>query len=269
VIFEALGFKYYGPFDGHKLEELVSVFESIKNQNEPVIIHIVTEKGRGYQPAIADKETFHGCGPYDRESGKIIKEVGAPVAFSKVYSDTLKMLAKADERVVAITAAMPSGTGLSGFAKELPNQFYDVGICEQHAVTFAGGLSLEGIRPHVPIYSTFMQRAYDQVIHDVCIQNLNVKFGLDRAGFVGADGATHNGTYDIAFMRAVPNMHCCAPRDERELQELVVAMDRHEGPACVRYPRGSGEGVPLYTKLDEVREIKWGTGEIVYYSAVP
>jgi 1-deoxy-D-xylulose-5-phosphate synthase len=269
VIFEALGFKYYGPFDGHDLDSLISVFENVKSQSEPVLIHIVTEKGRGYQPAIADKETFHGCGPYDKESGKIIKEVGAPASFSKVYSDTLKMLAKADKNVVAITAAMPSGTGLSGFAKELPEQFYDVGICEQHAVTFAGGLALEGVKPHVPIYSTFMQRAYDQVIHDVCIQNLNVKFGLDRAGFVGADGATHNGCYDIAFMRAVPNMHCCAPRDERELQELVVAMNKHEGPACVRYPRGNGDGVPMYSKLEEVREIKWGSGEIVYFSALP
>jgi len=269
VIFEALGFKYYGPFDGHNLEEITEILERVKNINEPVIIHVVTEKGRGYAPAIADKETFHGCGPYDKESGKIVKETGAPASYSKVYADTLKMLAKADKKVVAITAAMPSGTSLSGLAKELPEQFYDVGISEQHAVTFAGGLALEGIRPHVAIYSTFMQRAYDQIIHDICIQNLNVKFGLDRAGFVGADGATHNGTYDISFMRAVPNMHCCAPRDERELQELVVAMDRHVGPACVRYPRGSGEGIPLYTKLEDVREIKWGTGEFIYYSAVP
>lgn len=269
VIFEALGFHYYGPFDGHDLETLLQTFEKVKSLNEPVIIHVVTEKGRGYAPAIADKETFHGCGPYDRESGKIIKDGASIPSYSKVYSETLKMLAKADPKVVAITAAMPSGTGLSSFAKELPEQFYDVGICEQHAITFAGGLAIEGIRPHVPIYSTFMQRAYDQVIHDVCIQNLNVKMGLDRAGFVGADGATHNGTYDIAFMRAVPQLHCAAPRDERELQELVVAMDKHIGPACVRYPRGNGEGVPLYEKLEDVREIKWGTGEMIYYSALP
>lgn len=264
VLFESLGFRYYGPVDGHNLAELIQLFENVKQLNEPVFIHVVTEKGRGYAPAIADKETFHGCGPYDRESGKIIKDPNPIPGYNKVYAQTVLMLAKADPRVVAITAAMPSGTGLSVVQEELPDQFYDVGISEQHAVTFAGGLALENIKPHVAIYSTFMQRAYDQVIHDICIQNLNVKIGMDRAGFVGADGATHHGNYDIAFMRAIPNMAICAPKDERELQELVVAMDKHEGPACVRYPRGGGEGLPLYEKLEDIPEIKWGTGEIVY-----
>lgn len=264
VIFEALGFHYYGPLDGHDLEGLVEVLENVKDREDPVLIHILTEKGRGYAPAIADKETFHGCGPYDRESGKIIKKADEKPGYNKIYSKALTMIAKADPKTVAITAAMPSGTGLSSFAKELPTQFYDVGISEQHAVTFAGGLAVEGWKPHVAIYSTFIQRAYDQVIHDICIQNLNVKFGLDRAGFVGADGATHNGNYDIAFMRSIPNMAVCAPKDEREMQELLFAMNRHEGPACIRYPRGSGFGVPLHASLEEIPEIKWGSSEIVF-----
>lgn len=268
VLFESLGFRYYGPVDGHNLEELCQLFENVRQLDEPVFIHIVTEKGRGYAPAIADKETFHGCGPYDKESGKIIKEPNAKTGYNKVYAETLTMLAKADSRVVGITAAMPSGTGLGVLQKALPNQYYDVGISEQHAVTFAGGLALEGAKPHVAIYSTFMQRAYDQVIHDICIQNLNVKFGMDRAGFVGADGATHHGNYDVSFMRAIPNLHVCAPKDERELQELVVAMDKHEGPACVRYPRGGGEGLSLYKDLEEIPELEWGTGEIVFASTL-
>ncbi len=268
VLFESLGFRYYGPIDGHNLEELCQLFENVRQLEEPVFIHIVTEKGRGYAPAIADKETFHGCGPYDKESGKIIKEANAKAGYNKVYAETLVMLAKADSRVVGITAAMPSGTGLGALQKELPNQYYDVGISEQHAVTFAGGLALEGVKPHVAIYSTFMQRAYDQVIHDICIQGLNVKFGMDRAGFVGADGATHHGNYDVSFMRAIPNLHVCAPKDERELQELVVAMNRHEGPACVRYPRGGGQGLSLYKNLDEIPELEWGTGEIVFASTL-
>jgi 1-deoxy-D-xylulose-5-phosphate synthase len=264
VIFEALGFHYYGPIDGHDLNALIEVFENVKEREEPIFLHIITEKGRGYAPAIADKETFHGCGPYDKESGKIIKQADEKPGYNKIYSKSLEMIAKADPKVVAITAAMPAGTGLSSFEKALPDQFYDVGISEQHAVTFAGGLAIEGYKPHVAIYSTFMQRAYDQIIHDICIQNLNVKFGMDRAGFVGADGATHNGNYDIAFMRAIPNMHICAPKDERELQELLVAMDKHEGPACIRYPRGAGVGVPLHQELADVPEIPWGSAEIVY-----
>lgn len=266
VIFESLGFNYIGPLDGHDLEALIDTLEQVKEMEDPVVVHVVTEKGRGYAPAVADKETFHGCGPYDRESGKIIKDPKAPEGFNKVYSQTIEMILASDPKAVAITAAMPGGTGLGLVKKKRPHQYYDVGISEQHAVTFAGGLATEGIKPHVAIYSTFMQRAYDQIIHDICIQNLDVKFGLDRAGFVGADGATHNGNYDIAFMRAIPNMAVCAPKDERELQELLVAMHKHVGPSCVRYPRGSGDGLPLYEKLEDVKEIQWGTGELVYLS---
>jgi len=266
VIFEGFGFRYFGPMDGHDLPLLVETLENVKNLNEPVLIHIITEKGRGYQPALNDKVTFHGCGPYDRETGKLVAEkAGTPPAFTKVFASTLLKMAKNDEKIVAITGAMPTGTGLTVFEKELPSQYYDVGIAEQHAVTFAGGLAIEGVKPFVTIYSTFMQRAYDQIIHDVCIQNLNVKFAMDRAGFVGADGATHHGNYDISYMRAIPQMDLCAPRDERELQELLVAMDRHIGPASIRYQRGSGTGVELYDDVKDIVPTAWGTGEIVHF----
>ncbi len=265
VFFEGLGFRYFGPLDGHDLPLLIETLENVKQLNEPVLIHIVTEKGRGYQPALNDKVTFHGCGPYDRETGKLVAEKpGTPPAYTKVFAQTLLKMAKRDPKVLAVTAAMPTGTGLQIFDKELPTQIYDVGIAEQHAVTFAGGLSIEGYKPFVAIYSTFMQRAYDQIIHDICIQNLNVKFCMDRSGFVGADGATHNGVYDFSFMRAIPQMHVLAPKDERELQELLVAMERHEGPASIRYPRGSGAGVELYENVDDIVPPAWGTGEVVF-----
>lgn len=265
VIFEAFGFRYLGPMDGHDLPLLIETLENVKQINEPILIHVITEKGRGYAPALADKVTFHGCGPYDRETGKLYKEkAGTPPSYTKVFADTLLKMAKADSKVVAITGAMPTGTGLSVFEKELPNQLYDVGISEQHAVTFAAGLAIEGFKPFVTIYSTFMQRAYDQIIHDVCIQNLNVKFCMDRAGFVGADGATHHGIYDIGFMRTVPNMAVCAPKDERELQELLVAMDKHQGPSAIRYARGSGTGVELYPEVSLIPDIEWGSGEIAF-----
>ncbi|MDB5039056.1 MAG: dxs [Bacteriovoracaceae bacterium] len=265
VIFEGFGFRYFGPLDGHDVPVLLETLENVKQLNEPVLIHIITEKGRGYAPALADKVTFHGCGPYDRETGKLYKEkAGTPPGYTKIFADTLLKLAKKDPKVIAITGAMPSGTGLSVFEKELPSQLYDVGIAEQHAVTFAGGLAIEGYKPFVTIYSTFMQRAYDQIIHDICIQNLNVKFCMDRAGFVGADGATHHGNYDLGFMRTIPNMGICAPRDERELQELVKALDKHIGPASLRYARGSGTGVELYQDVDQIPDIEWGTGEISF-----
>ncbi len=270
VIFEGFGFRYIGPIDGHDLPLLEETLENVKKLNEPVLIHTITEKGRGYAPALADKVTFHGCGPYDRETGKFQKEKpGTPPAFTKIFAETLLEMAKKDRNVVAITGAMPTGTGLSVFQKELPEQLYDVGIAEQHAVTFAGGLAIEGVKPYVSIYSTFMQRAYDQILHDICIQNLNVKFCLDRAGFVGADGATHHGNYDIGFLRGIPNMSLCSPRDERELQELLKAMDKHEGPSAIRYPRGSGTGVATYSEIEEIPDIRWGSGEIVYWGGAP
>lgn len=270
VIFEGFGFRYLGPIDGHNLPLLLETLSQVKNLHEPILIHVITEKGRGYAPALADKVTFHGCGPYDRETGKFQKEkAGTPPMYTKVFADTLTKLAQKDSKVVAITGAMPTGTGLSVFQKTLPQQFYDVGIAEQHAVTFAGGLAIEGFKPYVAIYSTFMQRAFDQIVHDICIQNLNVKFCLDRAGFVGADGATHHGNYDIGYMRAIPNMSLCAPRDERDFQELLKAMDKHEGPAAVRYPRGSGAGVALYETIDDIPDIRWGSGEVISWSDAP
>jgi 1-deoxy-D-xylulose-5-phosphate synthase len=265
VIFEGFGFRYLGPIDGHDLPLLIETLENLKSVEEPVLIHVITEKGRGYQPALNDKVTFHGCGPYDKETGKLVAEkAGTPPAFTKVFANTLTEMAKADDKVVSITAAMPTGTGLAVFQRDVPQQFYDIGISEQHAVTFAGGLAIEGLKPYVVIYSTFMQRAYDQIIHDICIQNLNVKFCMDRAGFVGADGATHHGNYDISYMRAIPNMDFCAPRDERELQELMAAMDKHVGPASMRYPRGSGTGAELYKNVADIVPTPWGTGEICW-----
>ncbi|MBN8554334.1 MAG: 1-deoxy-D-xylulose-5-phosphate synthase, partial [Deltaproteobacteria bacterium] len=265
VIFEGFGFRYFGPMDGHDLPLLIETLENAKQLHEPILIHIITEKGRGYAPALADKVTFHGCGPYDRETGKLHKEKeGAPPAYTKVFAETLLKMAKEDEKIVAITGAMPTGTGLAVFEKQLPNQLYDVGISEQHAVTFAGGLAIEGLKPYVTIYSTFMQRAYDQIIHDIAIQNLNVKFCMDRAGFVGADGATHHGIFDLGYMRTIPNLGICAPKDERELQELLVAMDKHNGPSAIRYARGNGMGVPLYQEVKDIPEIKWGSGEVCY-----
>jgi 1-deoxy-D-xylulose-5-phosphate synthase len=269
VIFEGFGFRYLGPMDGHDLPLMIETLENVKHLNEPILIHIITEKGRGYAPALADKVTFHGCGPYDRETGKLHKEKGdLPPAYTKVFAETLLKMAKEDEKIIAITGAMQTGTGLSVFDKQLPNQLYDVGISEQHAVTFAAGLAIEGLKPYVTIYSTFMQRAYDQIIHDVAIQNLNVKFCMDRAGFVGADGATHHGVFDIGYMRTIPNIAVCAPKDERELQELLMAMDKHIGPSAIRYARGNGAGVPLYQDVKEIAEIKWGTGEVVYVGSL-
>lgn len=268
VIFEAFGFKYVGPIDGHDVPLLEKTLREAKAGNEPVFIHIITEKGRGYQPALADKVTFHGCGPYDRETGKLHKGKATAPTYSKVFGDTLTMIGKSDRRALAITGAMTTGTGLTGFAKDLPEQFYDVGIAEQHAVTFAAGLAIEGMVPYVAIYSTFMQRAYDQIIHDVCIQNLNVKFCMDRAGLVGADGATHHGIFDVGYLRMVPNMDVCAPRDEREFQELLAAMHKHIGPCAIRYPRGNGMGVPLYETMEEIPEIRWGSSEVVYFSGL-
>lgn len=265
VMFEGFGFRYYGPLDGHDVALLTETLENVKNSDEPVLIHIITEKGRGYQPALNDKVTFHGCGPYDKETGKLVPEkAGTPPAYTKVFAQTLLKMAQEDSKVVAVTGAMPTGTGLSVFEKDLPSQLYDVGISEQHAVTFAGGLAIEGIKPFVAIYSTFMQRAFDQIVHDVCIQDLNVKFCLDRAGFVGADGATHHGNYDLSYLRCIPNMHLCAPKDERELQELLVAMDRHVGPSAIRYPRGAGAGVELYQNVKDIVPPAWGTGEVVW-----
>ncbi len=243
TLFEEMGFRYIGPIDGHDFHHLLPTLENCKQLEGPVLLHIITKKGFGFAPAEADPETWHGLGPYSVETGEPVKKEGQPPTYTQVFADTLADLADQDERIVAITAAMPGGTGLSRFARRHPRRCFDVGIAEQHAVTFAGGLATEGLRPVVAIYSTFMQRAYDQVIHDICIQNLPVVFCMDRAGVVGADGATHSGTFDMAFLRCVPNITIMAPGDEAELADMLATALKLDGPSAIRYPRGCGYGV--------------------------
>jgi len=245
TLFEEMGFRYIGPIDGHDFEHLLPTLTNCKDLDGPILLHTITKKGLGFSPAEEDPETWHGLGPYNIQTGKPHKSEGNPPSYTEVFADTLADLADDDDRIVAITAAMPGGTGLACFARRHPERCFDVGIAEQHAVTFAGGLSVAGKRPFVTIYSTFMQRAYDQIIHDICIQNLPVTFCMDRAGIVGADGATHTGMFDIAFMRSLPNMTVMAPKDEAELKHMLVTALSINGPVAIRYPRGNGYGVEL------------------------
>lgn len=243
TLFEEMGFRYVGPIDGHDFEHLLPTLGNCKDLDGPILLHVVTKKGLGFSPAEEDPETWHGLGPYNVETGIPHKSNGTPPTYTQIFGDTLADMADHDERIVAITAAMPAGTGINRFADRHPERCFDVGIAEQHAVTFAGGLAVAGKRPYVAIYSTFMQRAYDQIIHDICIQNLPVTFCLDRAGIVGADGATHTGMFDIAFMRNLPNMSVMAPKDEAELKNMLLTANTINGPVCIRYPRGNGYGV--------------------------
>lgn len=245
TLFEELGFRYIGPIDGHNFDHLLPTLENCKDLDGPILLHVLTKKGFGFSPAEDDPETWHGLGPYNIEDGEPIKSAGTPPSYTQVFGDTLADLADEDERIVAITAAMPGGTGISIFEKRHPDRCFDVGIAEQHATTFAAGLATEGMRPVVAIYSTFMQRAFDQIIHDVCIQNLPVLFCLDRAGIVGADGATHTGMFDIAFLRCLPNLTIMAPRNEVELKDMLATAFTLDGPSAIRYPRGNGSGLEL------------------------
>jgi 1-deoxy-D-xylulose-5-phosphate synthase len=249
LLFEALNFKYVGPIQGHRMDVVLETFENVKamlaNGDGPLLVHALTAKGYGYQPAQSDPYRYHGVGSFDVESGEFHKSKPGPPKYQRVFAETLIRLAREDHRIVGITAAMADGTGLDLFAKEFPSRFYDVGIAEQHAVTFAAGLAAEGMKPVAAIYSTFLQRAYDQIVHDVCLQNLDVTLAMDRAGVVGADGATHQGMYDIAYLRHLPNIICMAPKDENELQHMLRTAIEYNGPAAVRYPRGAGFGVPL------------------------
>ena len=253
LLFEALNFRYVGPIQGHRVDVLLETFANVKqmlaNGEGPILIHAITEKGYGYEPAQKDPFKYHGGGRFDIESGAFPPSKPGPPKYQNVFADTLIRLAKEDERIVGITAAMADGTGLDRFKKVFPERFYDVGIAEQHAVTFAAGLATEGMKPVAAIYSTFLQRAYDQVVHDVCIQNLDVTFALDRAGLVGADGATHQGLFDIAYLRTLPNMVVMAPKDENELQHMLATAVEYPGPAALRFPRGAGYGVPLDPKI--------------------
>jgi len=263
AVLEELGFTYMGPVDGHNLEDLISTFKAAHKQDGPVLVHVVTTKGKGYKIAEQDQVGYHAQNPFDLATGKAVPaSKPKPPGYSKVFAHTLVKLAENNPKIVGITAAMATGTGLNKLQEKLPKQYIDVGIAEQHAVTLAAGLACEGMRPVTTIYSTFLQRAYDQVIHDVCIQKLPVFFCLDRAGIVGADGPTHQGMYDIAYLRCIPNMVVMAPKDEAELQRMVVTgIDYTDGPIAMRYPRGNGYGVPLMEEGWEPLPI--GKGEIL------
>ncbi|WNF37835.1 1-deoxy-D-xylulose-5-phosphate synthase [Bacillaceae bacterium IKA-2] len=258
MFFEEMGFTYLGPVDGHNLDDLLDNIKYAKKTKGPVIVHVITKKGKGYAPAENDAlGTWHGLGPYKIESGEVVKKPGPP-SYSAVFANTLVKIAKQDDKVVAITAAMPGGTRLDIFAKEFPERMFDVGIAEQHATTMAGGLATQGLKPVFAVYSTFLQRAYDQVVHDICRQNLNVFFAIDRAGLVGADGETHQGVFDIAFLRHIPNMTILAAKDENELQHMVyTAVEYSDGPIAVRYPRGNGYGIKMDIELKKLPIGKW------------
>jgi 1-deoxy-D-xylulose-5-phosphate synthase len=263
AVIEELGFTYMGPVDGHNLEDLISTFKAAHKQEGPVFVHVATVKGKGYAIAEKDQVGYHAQSPFNLATGKAIpSSKPKPPAYSKVFAHTLVKLAENNPKIVGITAAMATGTGLDKLHAKLPKQYIDVGIAEQHAITLAAGLACEGMRPVAAIYSTFLQRGYDQVVHDVCIQNLPVFFCLDRAGIVGDDGPTHQGMYDIAYLRCLPNIVMMAPKDEAELQRMVVTgINYTDGPIAMRYPRGNGYGVPLMEEGWE--EIPIGKGEIL------
>ncbi|WP_312092277.1 1-deoxy-D-xylulose-5-phosphate synthase [Niallia sp.] len=262
VFFEELGFTYLGPVDGHDFDDLFEQLNYAKKTSGPVLLHVITKKGKGFSPAEKDKiGTWHGTGPYKIETGDFVKPTITAPAWSKLVSDTVLKLARNDERIVAVTPAMPVGSKLEAFAKEFPDRMLDVGIAEQHAVTVAAGLATQQMKPFLAIYSTFLQRAYDQMLHDVCRQNLNVFIGIDRAGLVGADGETHQGIYDIAFLRHMPNLVLMMPKDENEGQHMVnTAIQHNAGPIAMRYPRGNGIGVELDSTL---KTIPIGTWEVL------
>ncbi|MDM7273927.1 1-deoxy-D-xylulose-5-phosphate synthase [Sulfurihydrogenibium azorense] len=256
IIFEELGFTYVGLIDGHSLFDLEQTLENVKSMRGPILIHVITQKGKGYKFAEENPVVFHGVSPFDKISGIFNKTSTAP-SYSKVFGDALVELAEKDEKIVAITPAMKEGSGLVEFAKRFPNRFFDVGIAEQHAATFAGGLALEGFKPVAAYYSTFLQRAYDQVIHDIALQELPVLFAIDRGGLVGDDGPTHHGVFDIAFLRLVPNIIIAAPKDEQELRDFLYTGLNSGKTFALRYPRGNGYGV----KLEDFKEIKIGSWE--------
>ena len=260
MLFEAFKFDYVGPIDGHNLENLVETLETVRDSSHgPMLIHVLTKKGKGYEPAEKNPDIFHGIGPFDIVSGKPRTTKGAPT-YTKIFGDTITELASKDNKIIAISAAMVTGTGLRKFAIEFPDRFFDVGIAEQHAVTFAAGLAVEGLRPVVAIYSSFFQRALDQIIHDICIPNLPITLAIDRAGVVGDDGPTHHGVFDLSFLRFIPNMVIMSPKDEEELQHMLYTSIYHDGPSVVRYPRGTGLGVPLVSSF---QKLNIGTGELL------
>ncbi|HLG27120.1 MAG TPA: 1-deoxy-D-xylulose-5-phosphate synthase, partial [Paenisporosarcina sp.] len=259
IFFEELGFTYLGPIDGHNYNDLQETLLNAKKMKGPVLVHVLTKKGKGFRPAEEDKiGTWHGTGPYKMEDGAFFKSSNTAPSWSGLVAETVRKLAREDERIVAITPAMPVGSKLEGFASEFPERMFDVGIAEQHATTMAAGLATQGMKPFLAIYSTFLQRAYDQVVHDICRQNLNVFIGIDRSGLVGADGETHQGVFDIAFLRHLPNMVIMMPKDENEGQHMVkTAIEYNDGPIALRYPRGNGLGVPMDAELQVIPIGSW------------
>ena len=243
ILFEEFGLSYFGPVDGHNLPLLIDTFKFLKEQNKPVVLHVITQKGRGFEPAIAGQKKFHGLGPYDPETGET-KPTGQKT-YSEIFAESLTRLADRDPKIVAITAAMPNGTALDLFRPHHPGRYFDVGIAEEHAVIFAAGMATKGYKPFCAIYSTFLQRAFDQVVHDVALQNLPVVFCMDRGGLSGDDGPTHHGLFDISYLRGVPNIIHMVPKDEDELQDMMYTATLHDGPVAIRYPRGIGPGAPV------------------------
>jgi len=260
VLFKAFKFEYFGPINGHKLDHLIDILNNIKYLNEPVLLHVTTKKGKGYKPAEKNPVYFHGVGCFDVKMGNTLNQKKPIATYTEVFGETLVKLAEKDKRIVAVTAAMPEGTGIAEFAKTFPDRFFDVGIAEQHGVTFAAGMATEGLKPVVAIYSTFLQRAYDQILHDVCIEALPVVFAIDRGGLVGEDGSTHHGVFDLSYLRSLPNMVVMAPKDENELCRMLATAIVHDGPIAFRYPRGSGTGVNIDKN---VVPLQIGKGEIL------
>jgi len=259
MIFEELGFKYIGPIDGHNIDTVVSAINLAKEMREPVLIHAITKKGKGYLPAEKYPDKFHGTGPFNIESGEV-KQKNKKKTYTQVFADTMVELATKDDRIMAVTAAMPGGTGLDKFAEVFPDRFYDVGIAEQHAVAFAAGLALNGYRPVIAIYSTFLQRAFDQIVQDVCLQNLPVIFAIDRAGLVGEDGPTHHGVLDLTYLREIPNLTIMAPGDEQEFRDMLYTATKLNGPVAIRYPRGA---VVEKRSSKRFKKIKIGKAETI------
>ena len=259
MLFEALGFRYFGPINGHNVVSLVKIFEEVKEWSGPVLVHVVTQKGKGYAPAEKDGMNLHGVTPFDKITGKAPKKSGGMPSYTSVFADALIEIVKQNPKVVGITAAMSSGTGLDKLQREVPEKYFDVGIAEQHAITFAAGMATEGYIPVAAIYSTFLQRAFDQVIHDVAIQDLHVVFAMDRGGLVGADGPTHHGVYDLSYLRHIPKLVIMAPADEQELRDMLYTAIEHDGPVAFRYPRGNAIGLPL---REEFRKLPIGKAEM-------
>jgi 1-deoxy-D-xylulose-5-phosphate synthase len=259
ILFEEFGFKYIGPISGHRLDYLIETFENIKAMEGPILVHVVTQKGKGYLPAERDPVYYHGVGPFDLKTGRPKKDNTVPT-YTEIFQQSMIKLGYSDDKCIAITAAMSNGTGLEEFGKIFPDRFFDVGIAEQHGVTFAAGMAAEGLKPVVAIYSTFLQRAYDQILHDVCLPNLPVTFAVDRAGLVGEDGPTHHGAFDLTYLRSLPNMVVMSPKDEDELQHMLKTAIDHPGPAAVRYPRGRGVGIWLSKDL---KNLEIGQAELL------